>query len=221
MAIAFDASSSGSGVTTSLTYAHTCTGSNRYLAVAMNNNTASATITAITYAGVSMGTAVDALVNSGANTYLYMFNLVAPASGANNVVITASPSTNINSISLSFTGAKQTNQPDAHGTVTSSISSGADQTKAITTVAANAWMIAFGHGAGDPVTAGTGTTSRATSGNAMFGTYSSNPIVTPASTSMSMTNSGFGTLSVTMLALSLSPAVASATAQPAFLLNFL
>lgn len=222
MAIAYDASATATVVDTSLTYSHTCTGSNRGLVVFLNNNTGSATITGVTYNGVAM-TQLHAFQNSDANTYLYSFYLLNPASGANNIVVSANTSTNMNAISMSFTGVAQSGQPDASGTVTAAVAPGAGQTKAITTVAANSWMMAFCHGAGDPPNASTGTTSRQLGGNARAGTYSSNPVVTPGSTSMSFTNSGAGTISLSTMALSFSPLTSTnyplAAAQGSFTLT--
>lgn len=208
MAIAYDNGSSGSAVATSLTYALTTAGSNITVATGINDNTASDTITSVSYAGAAQ-TNVDKLVSSGGSTFLYLWNKFSAASGTNNVVLNASPSTNMNSISLSINGASTTG-PDAHGTVSSSIGSGASQTKSLTTVANNAWMLAFGHGEGDPVTAGANWTNKVSSGNAIMGIYSSNPVVTPASVSMSCVNSGAGPRSDTILAATYAPFVAAA-----------
>lgn len=219
MAIAFDAVASGtnSNLSDTLTFAHTCTGSDRILFVAINCNNADNRITGVTYNGVSM-TVVDSLVNSAGNSYLDLYVLVGPATGANNIVVTANTNpTNITAASISFTGASQTGQPDAHGTVTSSVASGGTQTKALTTIADNCWMLSYAHGAGDQPNASTNFTARVSIGNARLGTHTSSPLTPAGSHSMSVTNSGAGAISLTMLSASLSPSASVVSGNAFFM----
>lgn len=110
--IAYDAASEdkvASGAS-SLTYAHTCTGSNRFIYVAVTTiNDATHSVTA-TYGGVSMtAVQVDQLIYSSTNWYHHGFRLAAPASGSNNVVITKTNADgSIRSGAVSYTGVDQT-----------------------------------------------------------------------------------------------------------------
>ena len=109
MAIAFDASSAGTSVTsTTQTLAHTCSGVNRILFV--NTGITSAdTIPGITYNGVAL-TKIASVING---RYFSLWYLIAPATGANNIVVTSSVSDILRSCAVSYTGAKQSGVPDA------------------------------------------------------------------------------------------------------------
>ncbi len=99
---------------TSLTYSHTCSGSNRGLWVAVYAGSASDVITGVTYNGVAM-TRVDAQAMPSSSGYAYLYRLIAPATGANNIVISSSSSVDIQSVSASYNEIKQSGQPDATG----------------------------------------------------------------------------------------------------------
>src|SRR3989442_1524846 len=118
MAIAFDAISAVAAATaTSLTFAHTCTGSNRILFVAGNDKVAAATVvTGITYNSVAM-TKING-VQIPTSRFITLWDLVAPASGSNNVVVSASESGHLRFVAASYTGAKQSAQPDGNITNT-------------------------------------------------------------------------------------------------------
>ena len=126
MAVAFDAasSSSGDGVT-SLSWAHTCTGSNRGLIVGVGNFPVRAV--SVTYAGVSMtseGSVVDPNASPGE---VEQFSLIAPTTGSNTVAVTwtGSGATDIVGGSVSVTDANQTDlarlQVTASGTGTAAL----------------------------------------------------------------------------------------------------
>ena len=143
MAIAFDAVSTGTTTGTALTIAHTCTGADRILFVSVHTNTTTDVITGVTYGGVAMTRVAEQQATSGGAgnlkwTYLYM--LVAPASGANNIVISASSSIPMWGYSTSYTGAAQTGQPDS--TNSANAASGTGFTITTTTVADNSWVVA-------------------------------------------------------------------------------
>lgn len=159
MAVAFDAQSSGSvNPATTLTVAHTCTGSNRVLLVGLSTNNTTDIVTGVTYAGVSM-TKLKTQVVQGLY-YSYLFYLQNPSSGTNNIVATASSSSLMGAISASFTGADQVSTPDssASGTTT-----GAGTTVSATTTVVAANSMLFGHcRASNGLGADTGTTSNGT-----------------------------------------------------------
>src|SRR3990167_10508461 len=133
MAIAIDATSQGETASgASLTIAHTCTGTNRvlYLAVYTFNSPTPSTVTA-TYAGTGMTALGNTVLGSENKERLTVLRLIAPATGANNIVIT--PSINPSEIAMaavSWTGVDQTTPfdtasltaPDAGTAVSQTIS---------------------------------------------------------------------------------------------------
>lgn len=110
MAASIDAVSQGSVIAAaSITIAHTVgSGSNRALyvfAVCPNSGDYLATAT-VTYGGVSMGAAIASALT--ASNYLYVWRLLAPASGTANIVITPSSSAYIHAFGVSMSGVDQT-----------------------------------------------------------------------------------------------------------------
>ena len=117
--------------------------------------------------------------------WIYMWYLINPASGAHNVVVSASGTSLIGGMAVSYTGAKQSAQPDAFAT---NSSSGATSiTTSVTTVANNCWTVLYSKIDGTAITAGTGSTQRVNNtGKALF---DSNSALTPAgSKSMTLTD---------------------------------
>jgi len=106
MAITVDAQvfSSSDASDTTLTFAHTCSGSNRLLVVTVPESR-SQTAT-VTYNGVAMTSAV---AQSNSTTWARIFYLIAPATGSNNVVITYSSALTFRQAgAISFNGVDQT-----------------------------------------------------------------------------------------------------------------
>src|SRR5688572_17175370 len=116
--IAFDATSNGGTTGTSHTHAHTCSGVNRILRVGVGIESASDLVTGGTYNGVAL-TLIDKQQNAVANEWAYLFELVAPAPGANDIVVSASSSVAIRCVAASYTVARQIGQPDASSKATS------------------------------------------------------------------------------------------------------
>lgn len=144
MAIAFDAGTYAQSTTgTSLTFSHTTSGTDRILFVMGSDKASSATVvTGVTYNGVAM-TQVNTLdgaagQNDRAITLWYLIN---PASGANDVVVSASESVTLRFSAVSYTGAEQANQPD--GSDTSVGSTVTSISTDITTTDSNSWMLMF------------------------------------------------------------------------------
>lgn len=191
MSIAFDASSSGdTGSSTSLTFSHTCTGTQRALFVSVIGATTPGNISSVTYGSVAM-TQIDSVEGNGSR-YIYLFYLKNPASGANNVVITPTSASFMSAVSASYTGVSQTTTPDNH--TTNSNNGTSPITTSITTVADNCWTIMAIHCEGGTATASTGSTLRVKDGT--FNSpaiFDSNGVVHPAgSTSMTVTTTGSG-----------------------------
>jgi len=139
-----------------ITYSHTCSGSDRILFVGVSVRS-NRSVTSVTYNGVSMTQAGSTSGTSGILNYL--FYLINPASGSNTVSVTQSSADTITSCSISYTGAKQSGQPDATSsggpTTTTSYS------QSVTSVADNAFAVLYGNAnAGAALTAGANTTIR-------------------------------------------------------------
>lgn len=152
MAIARDAttSASGSAGASPLTFAHTCTGTNLILWVATSVVVPNGvSISGVTYNSVAM-TLAGTRRNPQANIEVSLWYLANPATGSNNVSITASGtdgSTVIRGVSASYTGCAQTGIPDAVGGGTGT---GTSFSQAVTTVADNCWTVAAVYGNGTP-----------------------------------------------------------------------
>lgn len=192
-AIAFDAATQGGTTTgTSHTFSHTTSGSNRILFVQAHSTTD--VITGCTYNGSAM-TLVDKL-DSGFGGVGYLFYLIAPATGANNVVCSASASEALYANAVSYTGAKQSAQPDATNKANDNDGDGA-YALAVTTIADNAWtVLAFNNGASAAGNAAAGSTLRATNGSwGGFRLFDSGGAVTPAG-SYTMNVDGLGVSSI-------------------------
>lgn len=188
MAIAFDASAgANTGVpATSYTYAHTCTGSDRILFVGAMIALLTDSISGVTYNG-SAATFIASAVQGPTAYYAKLYYLIAPSTGANNVVISSSLSGYIFGKSASYTGASQTGVPDAS---TTSTTTGTSYTTSVTSIADNCWAVLYDAGDRQPV-ASTGSTLRKSGPN--DGIFDSNSAKTPAgSISMSLTRASGG-----------------------------
>ena len=191
--IAYDASANGSITLsgTSLTWSHTTSGSNRVLFVGAFGDTliadpTCAKITGATYNSVSM-TQVPTVSPVGVpgDRCIYLFYLVAPATGANNVVVSASSAIVIAGLSSSYTGAKQTGVPDV--AVNNTQSNTATFTTSLTVATTNSWMILYTKNNFDAPGAGTGSTSRQSTANGHAIFDSNGPLAT-GSQSMAATS---------------------------------
>lgn len=176
--MAYDSSSSGGSASSPATFSHTCTGDNRILFVAAASNSGQ-TVTGVTYAGVSM-TQIGSKTDSAGPTE-YLFYLIAPATGANNVIVSTSGS-NATGASVSYTGVKQSGQPDA--SVVGSESTTTHKTQALTSVANNCWFVATTRtGNGFTMTGDAGTVVRVQAEQVYLGAntlWDSNSAKTPA-----------------------------------------
>lgn len=162
MAIAFDASTRSTvstwGSGTTATWSHTCSGSDRILFVYSFNNDGSGYPTGMTYNGVSM-TRIQNQAADGGSFYNSLFYLVAPATGANNIVVTWATATGINScIAASYTGASQTGVPDSQNT--GNVSSSASITVSTTVVASDCWLLGVIRSSNTTLSSGTNGTIR-------------------------------------------------------------
>lgn len=218
MAIALDTSTkSGSAGATSLTWAHTCTGSNLVLiVVAAESN---GTVPTATYNAVSM-TSIGGTTQDGG--VMRTFYLIAPATGANNVVVTWSTGGAKAAAAASYTGCDQVSQPDSSNTGTSINNA---LTVSTTVVVSNSWLVG-GFAVTSPQTfsAGASTTLRQNQSNdpATAALMDSNGTVDSGSRSLAVTWTGPAGNTGGGLVLSLDPFVVNNTlvmAQGAFTLT--
>lgn len=114
MPIAYDAASSGADTGTNtpdntITISHNCSGSDRLLIVGVGIKTdANQTISSVTFDGSPMTLVPGSTATNGTNVLSALYYLIAPPTGAKNIVITTSAGTFITAGGISFTGADQT-----------------------------------------------------------------------------------------------------------------
>lgn len=186
MAIAYDATSIGTQVNaSSKSWSHTCTGSDRILFVSAMSNTTD-DVTGVTYNGVSMTQVGKQQMQASNNRWVYLYQLVNPATGSNTITINASGTTFLQGTATSYTGAKQTGQPDSSNT--GFANSSTSITISTTVVTSGSWLVmATGDNNGGE-SGGTGTTVRnSTNGNAIS---DSNGTVGTGSQSLQVTTAG-------------------------------
>lgn len=110
-ALAQDAIGTGDGVGTTISWSHTCTGSDRILIAGLGYG-GSGSVTDISYNGTSMTQGPDANGNSVNSTFWYLAN---PSTGANNCVTTTGSAWQQGG-SISFTGGDTTDPTGGTGT---------------------------------------------------------------------------------------------------------
>lgn len=162
MAIAFDAVTFATPAAgTTPTYSHTCSGNNRILFVSIvvyGGDTDR--INSVTYGGVAMTELIQVQGNLG-GTIHHLYYLVAPASGANNVIINASTSISVDTHAASYTGVRQTSPVPTFDGFNTIGGSASIITLDLTTTEANCWLVGGGwENLGSTITGGTGTTVR-------------------------------------------------------------
>jgi hypothetical protein len=140
--IAFDAATSGTAAaSTSLLITHTCTGTELILLVGVRvNGDPTDNITGVTYNGVAMTRITK--TNFAASTSIYLYYLIAPDAGLHNVVISCSASRDLKGVAASYTGAKQSAQPDASSSAVVEPAATSISTN-ITTIVNGSWGVSF------------------------------------------------------------------------------
>lgn len=162
-AIAFDAMATSTvvGTTTATTFAHTVgTGTDRALFVGVGYADDTDGITGVTYAGSAMTLAVSE-INSYQRSYIYY--MVAPASGTNNVVVTYAGTLSADDRggvgAVSYTDVAQSSTINA--TSSYSILTGVTQLAATVAVVSDNWIFNnFWWGGSGTNTVGAGETKR-------------------------------------------------------------
>jgi hypothetical protein len=139
MAIAFDAAASSTALSAnSVTYAHTVSGTDRILFVSVIATTGSSALAA-TYNGVSCTRIGSEVATPTSGSRLALFYLINPATGTHNVVASCTGVVAVvGGSSASYTGAKQTGQPDANNSATGS---SLTASTAVTVVGTGCWIV--------------------------------------------------------------------------------
>jgi hypothetical protein len=213
MAIAYDSSAFNSWTTwTSHTLSHTCSGSDRILFWSALWIMASDKVTWVTYNGVSM-TRIAHVWSWGERIYLYY--LINPSTWVNNIVATTSSSATLYAQSTSYTGVKQSAQPDSSNT--SAYATQTNMSTSTTTVADNSWLV-WVFRASSTQTAVAGTTFRA-GVNTTIQIGDSNGAKSPAGSYSLWTTFAYGWCA--QIVASFSPTVTTPNTNPSFFLNFL
>jgi hypothetical protein len=212
MSIAFDNASTMQAVSsTSLTYSFTVGPiSNGLLLVGVSLGSLATTPT-VTYNGVAMTLVNSASYNFGTGKS-FLFALIAPPSGAHNVVITPASTQTIRSSCASYSGVNQSVTPDAS---TTSSGTGTTTTLTLTTIANSCWTFAWSVGTAS--SAGAGATLRSNSGQSAASFDSNGPITPAGSTSMTL---NFTSSSYSAVMASFAPAAAAPVAAPGFFRMF-
>lgn len=219
-AIGFDATSTNSAASGfSITFAATSTGSNLIMIGGAWDQSAGDSVTSFSYNAAS-GTKITSQTEPAGcgSKFDSAWYLINPASGVHNVVINRTNSAGILSASVgTYTGAKQSAQPDAFAT--SSVNSGTSLGATTTSVADNSWQVLtgrWGHGAG--VTAGAGTIYRANDATVATYIFDSNAAKTPAG-SVTLNSNWTGADCAAGIIISIAPAVSTTATPPRMQIN--
>ncbi len=181
MAIAFDAATTTNTHASSITFSHTCTGTDRALTVGSSNPN-STSYTGATYNAVAM---IQQCSTASLIGYSLTKDVSEPASGANNVVISMGASDDILGAAISLTGVASVRAAN-----TTAIASGTDVSVTVTSVA-NDWVVDFCLTLSNPSSAGAGQTVRVSVDDWSFGILDyrgSTKTATTTSTTMSYVN---------------------------------
>lgn len=161
MAIALDTSVNGlTALGTSLSWSHTCTGSNLLLWVGVVG-AVSDVLTGVTYGSRNCFFVSKVQVPSGGR-WRYLYALIGPAPGTDTITATLSASALVEGFSASYTGCAQGGVPDSSAApFAAAVSSGADFSAGISTVEDDCWAIElFGSSTISTVTLSAGGTIR-------------------------------------------------------------
>lgn len=196
MAITIDSINAGSNQTGSaLSFSHTCSGTQRILFMSIINIAANTDdLTSVTYAGIPM-TLIGQALEPVNLRWTYLYYVIAPATGANNITVNSVSSTQKVMNAISYNGARQLTVPDAS---TIGTSAGNSITGTVTTIADNCWLVGLLGAVGTALT-GTGiTTLRGTVSSFNKMMDSNGPISPAASASLGATTTATGGIVLVM-----------------------
>jgi hypothetical protein len=192
-------------------------GSDRYLVVCIWIFTTSDLVTGVTYAGNSMTQLAKYQGIAQGGTYQYFYGIAAPTTGSNDIVIDGSSTLPLNTWvgAVTYTGVKQTAQPDSTANTNRTSPTSGDFTVTTTTVADNSWILMM-ESDNNGNMAATANSTKITTWSAGFGTqiFDSNGPKTPAG-SNTITVNGANGGSQDGFVVSLAPAVSVAVSSVA------
>lgn len=181
--------------TTTKTFSHTCSGSNRILWVVTGTHTSVASFSGVTYAGVAMTKSIE-LTNDGANGRIALWYLRTPQEGANNVVVTISATDLISAGAVSFTGVDQNKVPSITNSSTTYPSGVTSYTLSATATENDNLAVLGGYAmSGATLTGGTNTTILSQPETTYHGTFmscSTNQVIPAGSISLIHTSTSQG-----------------------------
>lgn len=214
MAITFggqvDNTSFGSGSSQTTAFAISGTDTILWVGVLAQKGSNTDYVTGVTYNGVSM-TQLGQVANN-ANVRIYLYYLINPASGTNNIIVSCSASMDyIETIATYYNGANQTGVPDA--SVSTGPNTSTSITTTLTTIADNCWLVGMYRNEFGNFTAGSNTTIRNSTSSQVMA--DSNSAQTPAG-SKSMTLTFGGSVSVSGIMASFAPSIASVLGKNTF-----
>lgn len=201
MAIAFDAANQGKATATNatVTYTHTITGTNTILLVGIYNQNAGG-LTTVTIGGNNM-TLIDSQ-SDGNVSIAYLYYYIGAVTGT--LTVTRGTTTNTLYVqSASYTGAKQSAQPDA-STKGQNISGTSTMTGTLTVVANNSWLSGVFADGATSVADGTGI-HRGTIQDSVVCIFDSNGARSSGSNTLTTTNGGTEQTNTAYVLASLSP----------------
>ena len=185
--IAFDAASNSAyqAASSSYSWSHTCTGTDRCLFVGVSIlSGVSASVSGVTYNSVAM-TLVRSKASAGGTIRSELWRLVAPATGSNTVAVTLSAAVNSSAGAVSMTGVHQTTPTEADADATG-VNIGTDNpatTVDVVTVADKDWVIDCVASDDTVINANVQLDERVkVTGAGGTGGMATRPIVTPAAT---------------------------------------
>lgn len=224
-AIAFDASGGGSnngGVTTSYAWSHVAAASSVGLVGCVANPTASGgdDFTSVTWDATAMTLDVTVgNVNIATSRWMYFLHINNPTSGSHTVTALFGSTHYVMCVSLTYTGAHLSTQPDNTTSQQSSSSNATTLTTSITTVNDNSWtiLLAQGYDATAPPGAGSGSTLRKANDFLGFGNlaiFDSNGAIHPAgANSMTSTEGGSSATGITHILVSIRTPASAVTCK--------
>lgn len=192
--IAFDAASNSGYQTAAATYTwnHTCTGSNRWLAVGISMlSVAGSSVSSITYNGVALSL-IDARASVSGAVRAELWGLANPASGTNTISVTLSAALDSIGNATSLVNVNQSLPTEAANDASATNVGAADATVDVTTVTDQDWVIDCVASSDTSITVSAGQTQRGNvTGTLGSGAMSTEGPKTPAgAVTMSWTNVG-------------------------------
>ena len=215
-AIAFDSETLAQTITgTSLTFAHTTSGSDRLILIGGHDRSNTTTsVTGVTYATVATTKITDIRVPS--DRMITAWRLVAPATGANNVVVSSSDSTNLRFSALSYSGVDQTSPIDGNNTASDAATT-TGLSVSITTTSDNCWMVMFlkDNNGGVTYSSSTGDALRLNTDGGGHCVGDTNGAITPAgANAMAVTSGTTSNRAVIAISIKPVPSVVAPTVTP-------